>query len=86
MNVEPIIQSEVSQKEEDKYRVLMHIYGIQKNSTKEFIYKAHGETDKQNRLVYMGRGKESMRCMERVTWKLILPYVKQMAKGNLLYG
>ena len=27
MNLEPIIQSELSQKEEDKY-VLMHIYGI----------------------------------------------------------
>ena len=23
--------------------------------------------------------------MERVTWKLTLPYVKQIAKGNLLY-
>ena len=28
MNLEPIIQSEVSQKEKDKYRMLMHIYGI----------------------------------------------------------
>ena len=28
MNLEPIIQSEVSQKEKDKYRNLMHIYGI----------------------------------------------------------
>ena len=28
MNVEPTIQSEVSQKEEDKYHILTHIYGI----------------------------------------------------------
>ena len=28
MNLEPIIQSEVSQKEKDKYRILMHIYRI----------------------------------------------------------
>ena len=28
MNLEPIIQSEVSQKEKEKYRILMHIYGI----------------------------------------------------------
>ena len=28
MNIEPILQSEVSQKEKDKYRILMHIYGI----------------------------------------------------------
>ena len=26
--IEPIIQSEVSQKEEDKYHLLTHIYGI----------------------------------------------------------
>ena len=26
MNLEPIIQSEVNQKEKDKYRILMHIY------------------------------------------------------------
>ena len=35
MNLEPIIQREVSQKEKDKYRFLMHIYG---NGTEEFIY------------------------------------------------
>ena len=28
MNLEPIIQNEVSQKEKDKYHILMHIYGI----------------------------------------------------------
>ena len=28
MNLEPIIQSEVSQKEKDKYCILAHIYGI----------------------------------------------------------
>ena len=28
MNLEPIIQSEVSQKEKDIYYILMHIYGI----------------------------------------------------------
>ena len=28
VNLEPIIQSEVSQKEKDKYHILMHIYGI----------------------------------------------------------
>ena len=39
MNLEPIIQSEVIQKEKDKYHILMHIYRIQKNGTKEFIYR-----------------------------------------------
>ena len=40
MNLEPIIQSDVNQKEKDKYRILMRIYRIQKNSTEEFIYRA----------------------------------------------
>ena len=37
MNLEPIIQSEVSQKEKDKYHILMHKYGIYKDGTEEFI-------------------------------------------------
>ena len=32
-----------------------------------------------NRLMDMGRGEE------RVTWKLTLPYVKQIANRNLMY-
>ena len=34
----------------------------------------------------MEREEERVRCKERITWKLILPYVKQIANGNLLYG
>ena len=33
----------------------------------------------------MGRGEERVRCMERVTWKFTLPYVKYIANWNLLY-
>ena len=40
MYLEPIIKIEVSQKDKDKYRILTHIYGIQKNGTEEFIYRA----------------------------------------------
>ena len=40
----------------------------------------------ENRPMDMGRGEERVRYMERVTWKLILPYVKYIANGNLLYG
>ena len=29
----------------------------------------------------MGRGEERVRCMERVTWTVTLPYVKQIAMG-----
>ena len=30
MNLEPIIQTEVSQKEKEKYHILTHIYGFRK--------------------------------------------------------
>ena len=40
MNLESVRLSEVSQKEKNKYPVLMHIYGIQKNATNEPICMA----------------------------------------------
>ena len=33
----------------------------------------------------MGREEERLRYMERITWKLTLPYVKEIANRNLLY-
>ena len=46
---------------------------------------SNGETDLENRLMDIGRGEEMMRCVERVTRKLTLLYVKYIADGNLLY-
>ena len=40
MNLEPIIQSEVSQKVKDKYRILTRIYRIEKNGTEKFTDRA----------------------------------------------
>ena len=37
MNLEPVIQSAVSQKEKSKCCILMHMYGIQKNATDNLI-------------------------------------------------
>ena len=39
MKLAPIIQSEVSKKEKDRYHILMHIYESRKNGTEEFIYR-----------------------------------------------
>ena len=86
MNLEPIIQSEASQKEKDKHHILTHIYRIQKNGTETYLQGSSGETNIENRLMDIGRGEERVRCMERVTWKLTLPYVKQIANRNLPYG
>ena len=44
------------------------------------------KTDIENRLTDMGRGEKRVRGMERVPWKLTLPYVKYIANGYLLYG
>ena len=44
MYLEPIIQSEVSQKEKDKHRILMHTYGTQKDGTYDPMYGAAKET------------------------------------------
>ena len=41
MNLEPITQSEVSQKEKDKYNILyIYTFFFYKNDTEEFIYRA----------------------------------------------
>ena len=45
----------------------------------------NGETDIENRFMDMGKEEERVRCVERVTWNLTLPYIKQVANGNLLY-
>ena len=44
MDLETVIQSEVSQREKNKYRILMHICGMQKNGTDELVCKAEIET------------------------------------------
>ena len=67
-----------------------------KNDTEEFTYRSAMEKQTQRIDLWTwgeGRmyGKSEMdgkrvRCMERVTWKLTLPFVKQIGNGNLLYG
>ena len=49
MDLETVIQSEVSQKEKNKYRILMHICGTQKNGTGELVCRAEIETDVENK-------------------------------------
>ena len=44
MKLEPIIQSEVSQKEKHQYSILMHIYGIEKDGNNDLICETARET------------------------------------------
>ena len=78
MNLEPIIPSEVSQKEKDKCHILTHVYKSKKMVPgRIYLQGKNGETDIENRLMDMRREEERVRCMERVTWKLTLPYVNR---------
>ena len=44
MKLEPIIQSEVSQKEKHQYSILTHIYEIQKDGNDNPVYETAKET------------------------------------------
>ena len=62
MKLEPIIQSEVSQKEKHQYNILTLIYGIQKDGNDNPICETAKETQTaKNRLLdSVGEGKGEM--------------------------
>ena len=61
MKLEPIIQSEVSQKDKDQYSTLTHIYGIQKDGNDNPICKTERDSDVQIRLLdSVGEGEGGM--------------------------
>ena len=51
MKLEPVIDSEVSQKEKHQYGILTHIYGIQKYGNDDPICETATKTDVKNRLL-----------------------------------
>ena len=60
MDLEVVIQSEVSQKEKDMYRIISLICGIQKNGTDELVCKVEIESQMQKtnlRLPRWGKGR-----------------------------
>ena len=61
MKLEPIIWSEVSQRENHQYSIPMHIYGIEKDGNNYPKCKTAKETDVKNRLLdYVREGKGGM--------------------------
>ena len=52
-----VIQKEANQKEKNKYRILMHICGIQKNSIGDLICKVEIETHTQRTNIQTVSGK-----------------------------
>ena len=68
MDLETVIQSEVSQKEKNKYRVLMHTCETQKNGTDELVCKAEIETQIQRTNVWTSSGEGGGGCDELGDW------------------
>ena len=60
MDLEIVIQSEVSQKEKNKYRIILLICGIWKNGTDELNCKAETKSQIESNLMVTkgGRGDE----------------------------
>ena len=56
VQLEPVIQSKVSQKEKNKYHILTHVCGIQKNGTDEPIFRARVETQRTDMQTQGARG------------------------------
>ena len=76
MNLEPILQWSESERERYVSYSNIYIWNLERWYWRLYLQGNHGETDIENRLMDMGRGEERVRCMERVTWKLTLPYIK----------
>ena len=90
MNLEPITQTEMSQKEKDKYCILTHMYGLQKNSTEEFIYRAAMEKQTQKIDLWTWRegrrgGKDNMEtyitiCKIDSKWEFVV-WLRKLKQG-----
>ena len=49
------------------------------------MHGSNGITDIKNKFIDLVGEDKRVRCMLRVTWKLVLPYVKHIADGKVLY-
>ena len=76
MSLEPVIQSEVSQKEKNKYHILMHIYGILENGAGEPLHREEAETQTQGPVMWTQPWKERLEGTER----LALTYLHVLLK------
>ena len=92
MDLETVTQSEVNQKEKNKYRILTHVCGTQKNGTDELVCRAEVETQMQRTNVWTPRGEsgEGGDGGGGMNWEIgidiyTLMCIKQVTNKNLLY-
>ena len=67
--LEPIIQSEVSQKDKDHYSILTHIYGIQKDGNDNPICKTEKQTQMYRTVFWTLWEKARVGCFKRTASK-----------------
>ena len=90
MDLETVIQSEVSQKEKNQYHILTHICGTQKNGTDEPVCRAEIETQMQRTNVWTPRGESGWGGGGVMNWEIgidiyTLICIKWITNENLLY-
>ena len=77
MNLEPITQNEVSQKEKEKYHILAYIYMESRKMALMNLFTGKQRENRHREQTYQVAGrKERVKYMERDRWKLTLPHVK----------
>ena len=87
MDLETVIQSEISQKEKNKYHMLTHICGTQKNG----LQGRNGDTDVEKKLMdtkggkWRGRGGGGLMNWEIGIDMYTLICIKWITNKNLLY-
>ena len=69
MKLEPILQSEVSQKDKDQYSILTHIYGILKDGNDNPICKTEKETQVYGTELWTLWEKARVGCFKRTASK-----------------
>ena len=76
MKLEPIIQSDVSQKEKHQYSILTHIHGIQKDGNDNPVCETAKETQMYRSLLDSVREGKGGMIWENGTETCVLSYVK----------
>ena len=76
MDLETVIQSEVSQKQKNKYRILTYLCGILKNVTDEPVCKAEIQTQTQRTNIWAPRGERE----NGINWEIGIDIYTTMYK------
>ena len=84
MKLEPIIQSEVSQKEKHQYSIVTHIYGIQKDGNDNPVCETAKETQMYRTVFWTLWERGVGMIWENGTETCVISYKKRIASPGLM--